>query len=342
MAHRPGTVRWVKAWVPQEAVTPGAKCSLLKWIREDKLKALKERLKEREVKEVPKQEPTTEMLFLCSYEGCHKAFLEAPQIRKHLQVHGERQYVCHFDGCGKKFLDSSKLKRHFLIHTGERNFVCPHEGCHKAFSLDFNLRAHMKTHSLDNYHVCPYPDCGKRYTQENKLNSHIRSHHQKNGNLETPKLTTPKDKPRPSSATPKTPASGPKTVSPNRPFACPYEGCGKAYIHEYKLKLHLRKEHVNHDSEENNGKSTSSPSSAVRAPQEVGYANEVSKKSKRERQEVAALEAWPQKIMRQEEEIAGTEFDASGSGHQWVSEEEDSEETEDDDSGDDEETEDED
>ena len=70
-------------------------------VTEDKLKALREKSKEREVKEVPKQEPTTEMLFLCSYDGCHKAFLEAPQIRKHLQVHGERQYACHFEGCDK-------------------------------------------------------------------------------------------------------------------------------------------------------------------------------------------------------------------------------------------------
>ncbi|XP_078172976.1 zinc finger transcription factor YY1-like [Carex rostrata] len=341
MAPRHAAVRWVKAWVPQEVVSPGGKCSLLKWIREDKLKALREKLKEQDVKEVPKQEPTTEMLFLCSYDGCHKAFLEAPQIRKHLQVHGERQYACHFEGCDKKFLDSSKLKRHFLIHTGERNFVCPHEGCHKAFSLDFNLRAHMKTHSLDNYHVCPYPDCGKRYTQENKLNSHIRSHHQKHGNLETPKLSTPKEKPRSNTATPKTPATGPKTVSPNRPFACHHEGCGKAYIHEYKLKLHLRKEHANPDSEDN-GKSMSPPS-ALRAPQEVGYANNVSKTNKRERQEVVTHNARAQKIVRrEEEEVPSMQFDASGSGHQWVSEE-DSEETEDDDdSGDDEETEDED
>jgi hypothetical protein len=163
------------------------------------------------------------------------------------------------------------------------------------------------------------------------------------GNLETPKLSTPKEKLRTNTTTPKTPATGPKTVSPDRPFVCPYEGCGKAYIHEYKLKLHLRKEHTNPDSEDNNGKSTSSPSSALRAPQEIGYTNDASKTNKRERQELVMHNARPQKIARrQEEEVTGIDFDASGLGHQWVSEE-DSEETEDDDdSGDDEETEDED
>lgn len=41
------------------------------------------------------------------------------------------------------------------------------------------------------------------------------------------------------------------SVSSDRPYACPYEGCIKAYIHEYKLKLHLRKEHPGHMSDEN-------------------------------------------------------------------------------------------
>lgn len=41
------------------------------------------------------------------------------------------------------------------------------------------------------------------------------------------------------------------SASADRPFACPYEGCEKAYIHEYKLKLHLRREHPGHMAEEN-------------------------------------------------------------------------------------------
>lgn len=38
--------------------------------------------------------------------------------------------------------------------------------------------------------------------------------------------------------------------TPERPYACPYGGCGKAYIHEYKLNLHLRREHPGHNAEE--------------------------------------------------------------------------------------------
>ncbi|XP_010522993.1 PREDICTED: uncharacterized zinc finger protein At4g06634 isoform X2 [Tarenaya hassleriana] len=241
-------VKWVKEWVPQDVVATGGKCYLLKWVTEDTLKKLKEKEKEPEAPE-PEPEPTTEVLFLCSYEGCGKTFVDAGALRKHSHTHGERQYVCHYDGCGKKFLDSSKLKRHFLIHTGERDFICPHEGCGKAFSLDFNLRSHMKTHSQENYHICPYPGCGKRYAHEYKLKNHVATSHEKNVAAETPKYSTPPTEKV--SRNLKTSSAAYGSASLDRPYACPYEGCEKAYIHEYKLKLHLKREHPGHLSEEN-------------------------------------------------------------------------------------------
>ncbi|KAJ0077818.1 hypothetical protein Patl1_36704 [Pistacia atlantica] len=260
-------VKWYKEWVPQDVVATGGKCQLYRWVNENTLRALKEKAKEPDAPE-PEPEPTTEVLFLCSYEGCGKTFIDAGALRKHSHIHGERQYVCHYEGCGKKFLDSSKLKRHFLIHTGERDFVCPHEGCGKAFSLDFNLRSHMKTHSQENYHICPYPDCGKRYAHEYKLKNHISSHHEKielvlgqfslcftpnsliynNGAVDVPKYSTPPER---ITKTPKSSAAVYGSASSDRPYACPYEGCEKAYIHEYKLKLHLKREHPGHASDEN-------------------------------------------------------------------------------------------
>ncbi|XP_019418472.1 PREDICTED: uncharacterized zinc finger protein At4g06634-like [Lupinus angustifolius] len=235
-------VKWVKHWIPQDVVTTGGKCMLLRWVTEDTLKALNEKEKEPSAPE-PEPEPTTEVLFLCSYDGCGKTFIDASALKKHSNIHGERQFVCHYKGCGKKFLDSSKLKRHFLIHTGERHFVCPHEGCGKAFSLDFNLRSHMKTHSQENYHLCPYPDCGKRYAHEYKLRNHIASLHEKNASVEVTRYTPPSDK---HTKTAK-PSGTACSASSDRPYACPYDGCQKAYIHEYKLKLHLKREHPGHD-----------------------------------------------------------------------------------------------
>ncbi|CAL9231962.1 unnamed protein product [Arabidopsis halleri] len=238
-------VKWIKEWVPQDIVATGGKCYLHKWVTEDTFNRHKEKEKEPDVPE-PEPEPTTEILFLCSYDGCGKTFFDVSALRKHSHIHGERQYVCDQEGCGKKFLDSSKLKRHHLIHTGVRNYVCTYEGCGKAFSLDFNLRSHMKTHSQENYHICPYSGCGKRYAHEYKLKNHVAAYHEKNGAGETPKYTPPAEK---VSRTVKTPAAvyGP---SSDRPYACPYEGCEKAYIHEYKLKLHLKREHPGHLPEE--------------------------------------------------------------------------------------------
>ncbi|XP_039015173.1 zinc finger transcription factor YY1-like [Hibiscus syriacus] len=119
---------------------------------EHTLKALDEKEK---VSEAP--EPTTEVIFLCSYEGCGQTFIDAGALRKHSHIHGERQYICHYEGCGKCFIG-----------------------------------------------VTPPVE---------KI-------------IKTPK-------------------------SSDRPYARPYEGWEKAYIHEYKLKLHLRREHPGHMSDEN-------------------------------------------------------------------------------------------
>ena len=67
---------------------------------ENQLNALKEKAKDPPASE-PEPEPTTEVLFLCSFEGCGKTFIDAGALRKHSHIHGERQYVCHYEGCGK-------------------------------------------------------------------------------------------------------------------------------------------------------------------------------------------------------------------------------------------------
>ncbi|XAR49368.1 hypothetical protein NMG60_11032549 [Bertholletia excelsa] len=336
---RAPAVKWFKEWVPQDVVATGGKCYLLKWVTEGTLKAMKEKSKEPVAPE-PEPEPTTEVLFLCSYEGCGKTFIDAGALRKHSHIHGERQYVCHYEGCGKKFLDSSKLKRHFLIHTGERDFVCPHEGCGKAFSLDFNLRSHMKTHSQENYHICPYPDCGKRYAHEYKLKNHIASHHEKNNATDVTKYSQPSEKPSKSSRPSSAAAYG--SASSDRPYSCPYDGCEKAYIHEYKLNLHLRREHPGHFSDEpaKKGKSTIENDMDEGSDQDAHVGKGKSQKQSKPRPN---LKMPPSKVARKgstsspanlnkvkkpwpvEEEVY--EEDEEGEGEE---EEEDSEETEED------------
>lgn len=67
---------------------------------EGMLKALEDKSKD-SVAEEQKPEPRTETLYLCTYEGCGKAFIEFGALKKHTHIHGERQHVCQYEGCGK-------------------------------------------------------------------------------------------------------------------------------------------------------------------------------------------------------------------------------------------------
>ncbi|XP_051216962.1 zinc finger transcription factor YY1 [Lolium perenne] len=324
--------RWVKEWIPQDLIIAGGPCALYKWVREDRLAALKSNDKE-QVTDSAKPEPTTEILFLCSYDGCGKTFVDAGALKKHANVHGERQYVCHYEGCGKKFLDSSKLKRHFLIHTGEKNFVCHHEGCGKAFSLDFNLKAHMKTHFADNYHLCPSPECGRRFTQESKLRAHYRAQHDKNPGGPVMNLHNPVK-----------PLATPPVPSADRPYVCPYDGCAKAYIHEYKLNLHLRKEHPNHyadaGAEAGPSRGTASKKSRRRKPNQTpNLPLKIPKRSEYSAPSPAVSipeeHQWPRKVLYEEDseetEEEGENLEDGGSRYRAASsdDDDDDEETED-------------
>ncbi|KAH9751159.1 zinc finger transcription factor YY1 [Citrus sinensis] len=267
------------------------------------LKALKEKAKEPEAPE-PEPEPTTEVLFLCSYEGCGKTFIDAASLRKHARIHGERQYQCHYEGCGK------------------------------AFSLDFNLRSHMKTHSQENYHICPYPDCGKRYAHEYKLKNHIASHHEKNAAVEVPRYATPPER---ITKTPKPPAGVYGSASSERPYACPYEGCEKAYIHEYKLKLHLKREHPGHMSDENAENATTNADNEMDegSDQDAYAGKRVNGKSQKQSRAKPNLKMPPAKVTQRKSSTPSPATLNVVRKQQWtpkeeVYEEEDSEETEED------------
>eukprot|EP00257_Ricinus_communis_P021296 XP_015580751.1 zinc finger transcription factor YY1 [Ricinus communis] len=314
-------VKWFREWVPQDVAATGGRCLVLKWVTENQLKALKEKNEEPPEPE-PEPEPTTEVLFLCSNEGCGKTFIDAGALRKHAHIHGEKQYACHYEGCTKKFLDGSKLRRHYLSHTGERDFICPHEGCGKAFSLDFNLRSHMKTHHKETY------------AHEYKLKNHISAHHEKHATVEPVKYATPLEK----TAKIRKPSAGVyATPSPDHPYACPYEGCIKAYIHEYKLKLHLRKEHPGHTSDEDAVHASLNADNYMNeaSDQDVYAEKRVNRKSKKQNRAKPNLKMPPAKLTRRK----GSSLSRATTNvvkKPWpvkeeTYEEEDSEETEDED-----------
>ncbi|CAD6273330.1 unnamed protein product [Miscanthus lutarioriparius] len=318
--------RWVKQWIPQDLASSGGKCSLFKWVREDGYQNSKENPRVLDV-EAPKPEPTTEILFLCSYDNCGKTFVDVSALRKHAHVHNEKQYICTEPNCGKKFVDSSKLKRHYLTHTGQKDFVCPHPGCGKAFSLDFNLRSHLKTHALENYHICPFPACGKRFTSDFKLAAHVKSHEKIGTPIAVQHAPAPAaEKPRVAQK-PSTPAT---TSYADRPYVCPYEGCDKAYIHSYKLNLHLKTQHPEHGQEEN-GKVGASAGQHAANEQTYQYnyaeVGEIAPNPKRSKHKVHSSKAYNAKISR------AMRPDIGGVRNQWPGKAtypDDSEETEED------------
>ncbi|KAK6143761.1 hypothetical protein DH2020_024109 [Rehmannia glutinosa] len=303
---RTPAVKWVREWVPQDLVTTGGKCLVLKWVNEATLKAMKEKTKEPEVVE-PEPEPTTEVLFLCSFEGCGKTFIDAGALRKHSHIHGRDNMFA-------------------ITRIVERS--------------------HMKTHSQENYHVCPYPECGKRYAHEYKLKNHIASHHEKVLTskflvfasfvilfLFAPKYALPIEKPiKPPKAS--TGPSGP--ASSDRPYACPYEGCEKAYIHEYKLNLHLRREHPGHFAEENANNQTNTKNEMDENSDHDAYAGKrANGKVSKQNRPKPNLKLPPSKVSQRKSSAAAATAVAnlnvvkkSWPPKEEIYEEEDSEETE--------------
>ncbi|XP_020673690.1 zinc finger transcription factor YY1 isoform X2 [Dendrobium catenatum] len=134
----------------------------------------------------------------------------------------EMFFLCTYDGCGKTFTDAGALRKHTHIH-GERQYVCPVEGCGKKFLDSSKLKRHNLIHTGEKSHYCPYEGCGKDAMVDMR----------------------PQEKPSNAAKAPVL-----NSASSDRPYVCPFAGCEKAYIHEYKLNLHLRKEHPGHNPEE--------------------------------------------------------------------------------------------
>lgn len=156
-------LHWELKWVRVPNVLEYAPDIFIrKWVREEA--EVGSYLQEREVVRIHK----------CQQEDCNKIFPDLSSLKKHMLVHGERQFICPVEGCGKKFLDNSKLRRHQLVHTGERPFKC--DICGKLFSLDFNLRTHLRTHTGEKPYICKHPGCSKRFSQSSNLSAHEKVH----------------------------------------------------------------------------------------------------------------------------------------------------------------------
>ena len=84
----------------------------------------------------------------------------------------------------------------------KKPFVCTHDGCTKTYTTRFSLRRHMASHSSVKKHVCVL--CFKSFTLAQYLKEHTYTH------------------------------------TKQKPFACDFPGCNRAFRQAGKLSLHKR------------------------------------------------------------------------------------------------------
>lgn len=130
------------------------------------------------------------------------------------------------------------------------------------------------------------------------------------------------------------------STSTDRPYTCPYEGCDKAYIHEYKLNLHLRREHPGHFKEDNakTAQPTGDHDMDEVSDHRDAFASKRSNNDKKQRRSKPKLKLPPAKVAgRKSSIVSPANNNINAMKKQWQvkeevynddEEEEDSEETE--------------
>ena len=112
----------------------------------------------------------------CPY-GCGRSFKHATQKAIHVRkAHtGERPFVCSHEGCGRAFHSSGDLKSHERTHSGAREHICG--TCGKALSSRNALKVHERAlHTLDRPFKCEVPGCGMTYMTRLDLDRHANKH----------------------------------------------------------------------------------------------------------------------------------------------------------------------
>uniref|UniRef100_A0A8C0AWD0 Zinc finger protein 143 n=1 Tax=Buteo japonicus TaxID=224669 RepID=A0A8C0AWD0_9AVES len=148
------------------------------------------------------------------------------------QQSGEKAFRCDYDGCGKLYTTAHHLKVHERSHTGDRPYQCEHPGCGKAFATGYGLKSHVRTHTGEKPYRCTEENCTKSFKTSGDLQKHIRTHTENQLLLKIPNdfcsfITF---------------ACVPFLLffSGERPFKCPFEGCGRSFTTSNIRKVHIR------------------------------------------------------------------------------------------------------
>jgi Zinc finger, C2H2 type len=76
-------------------------------------------------------------------EVCGKMFCTIRQLKDHIVLHNEASFVCTFDGCNKAFSVKSYFTRHIKTHGEKRDHKC--HLCDKAYFFNRDLKRHFDT-----------------------------------------------------------------------------------------------------------------------------------------------------------------------------------------------------
>uniref|UniRef100_A0A670JCW6 Transcription factor IIIA n=1 Tax=Podarcis muralis TaxID=64176 RepID=A0A670JCW6_PODMU len=137
----------------------------------------------------------------------------------------DRVYRCGYSGCSRLFTTSHHLKVHERVHTGDRPYRCDFSSCGKTFTTGYSLKSHVRTHTGEKPYKCPEDLCTKAFKTSGDLQKHIRTHTGMSQSvcgsslLRVPSLSSPEGE---------------------RPFRCPFEGCGRSFTTSNIRKVHIR------------------------------------------------------------------------------------------------------